>query len=601
MTYLRCTGIHAARAGFGSLAGPLTGLLALAALLGVGAAIGPHAAAASTGPHSPALQSASLQPLILMPVPEAPHGIPRGHVAARKRHATKLASIQTATSAALAALPLHDETGIGGKLKARIDAAFEENSKDQDLAEARHFYQSRNHAPAWTDHGTVTPVARKVLARLAQARFDGLDESDYAVPGGFDAKVHFGSVDDLVDYEIALTTALARYVRHAAMGRINPRSVSKYITIDPQRPDIVAALESVAASTEPARVLDGFHPTHPGFLALKDALARILASEQESTKTIAIPSGPLIKPGQHDKRIPLLRARLGLEPGEGDETRYDETLAKAVIALQKKHGLPAKGFVGNMTLGVLNGHTRGSRSDVIVNMERWRWLPRELGHHHVHVNIPEFLVRIHAGDKVTHTTRVVVGKARNQTPVFSDEMEYIVVNPTWSVPRSIATKEYLPRLQQDPTYLQRRNIQVLGRGGRVIDPTTVDWASYTRRSMPYRFKQPSGRGNALGNVKFMFPNQHSVYLHDTQSRSLFSRTVRAYSHGCVRVHKPFEFADALLENEPDWNGSKIKRMVGGARRASHQAQDPHPRAPDLFHRDRLARRKRAQAARHLRP
>ncbi|MFN0264659.1 murein L,D-transpeptidase [Tepidamorphus sp. 3E244] len=516
--------------------------------------------------HPAPARAASMQPLILLPVPEAPHGVPRSHVAARLRHSVEMASIQSATSAALAALPLHDTSGLSDKLKQRVEEIATENAKDQDIAEAKHFFAARDFVPAWTDRGQLTARAKKVLARMEKAKFDGLDPADFALEGERDGNVQLGSVEELVELEVQMTAAVARYISHAAMGRINPRSVSNYITIDPQRPDITGGLTRVAASNDPASVLEEFHPTHDGFIALRESLARIYESEDAVQKVVEIPSGPLIKPGQTDKRIPLLRTRLGVaRPGDVDDLRYDAVLEKAVVKLQKKSGLPSEGFIGNLTLGVLNGHALGSRADVIINMERWRWLPRDLGKHHVFVNLPEYLARVVTDGKIIHTTRVVIGKTKNQTPIFSDEIEHIVVNPTWSVPRSIATKEYLPQLQQDPTYLQRRNIQVLGRGGQVIDPTTVDWESYSRRSMPYRFKQPSGRGNALGNVKFMFPNEHSVYLHDTQSRSLFSRTTRAYSHGCVRVHQPFEFAEALLENEA-YSGAGIRRMVGGGER-----------------------------------
>ncbi len=513
--------------------------------------------------HSPpaAASTDAVPPLILMPVPEAPHGIPRGHVAAKQRHETKLASAQHATAAAIAALPLVDRQFVASHLEEGLQAAVAADTADQDLTEVLHFYQERGFRPAWTDSGQVTLAAKQTIERLSRAHLDGLDPADYDVDasGGL---LRFGSIAALVDFEIAMSTALSRYVRHAAMGRIAPGSVSRFITIQPERPDVPLALTRIAESAAPAKLLDGLHPQHDGFITLREALALSYASEDDGAEQVHVPAGKLIKPGMRDERIPLLRARLDLADPAGDALLYDKVLADAVVRLQKRHGLPSQGFVGKLTLGVLNGHATGSRSDIIVNMERWRWLPRDLGKHFVKVNVPEYLVRVVSRGEVIHTTRVVVGKVKNQTPIFSDTMEHIVVNPAWNVPRSIATKEYLPRLQQDPTYLSRKNIQVLGRGGRVLDPNEIDWASYSRASMPYRFRQPSGRGNALGNVKFMFPNQHAVYLHDTQARSLFSRSRRAYSHGCVRVHQPFKFADALLRLEPDLSGTGLKRMIG---------------------------------------
>jgi murein L,D-transpeptidase YcbB/YkuD len=199
-------------------------------------------------------------------------------------------------------------------------------------------------------------------------------------------------------------------------------------------------------------------------------------------------------------------------------------------------------------------------------MERWRWLPRDLGQTHIMVNIPEYMARIVRDGQVAHETRVVVGKPQNQTPVFSDVMEFIIVNPSWNVPYSIASKEMLPNLQRDPTYLARQGMEVLDVSGKrpiVIDSTMVDWYSVNMKRI--RIRQPPGERNALGHIKFMFPNQHAVYLHDTPSRNLFANAVRAYSHGCVRVQDPFALADVLLEGT-DWNAARMKKLIGGTER-----------------------------------
>ena len=247
-----------------------------------------------------------------------------------------------------------------------------------------------------------------------------------------------------------------------------------------------------------------------------------------------------------------------------DTELYDETLADAARAYQSSQGLKADGAVGKATLAFLNAEGKDKTAEIIANMERWRWLPHDLGAFHVEVNIPEFEVRIVDNGKVVHETRVVTGKVTNQTPIFSDEMESIVVNPSWNVPASITMKEMLPNVRRDPGYLSRKGYQVLANVGgkyRAVDPSMVDWSNANARKI--RIRQPPGDDNALGAIKFLFPNDHSVYLHDTPSKSLFQKDVRAFSHGCVRVQDPLEFADVLLSYEGGWTPQRLRKMVGG--------------------------------------
>ncbi|ODN68648.1 L,D-transpeptidase family protein [Methylobrevis pamukkalensis] len=233
-------------------------------------------------------------------------------------------------------------------------------------------------------------------------------------------------------------------------------------------------------------------------------------------------------------------------------------------AFQKTAGLSDDAIIGPRTLAVLNGEDRDEEAEIIANMEMWRWMPRDLGTDYILVNVPEFTLRVVRGGTVAHTARVVVGTERNQTPIFSHKMEYIVVNPYWNVPVSIATKEMLREIQANPAgYFMRHGYEAVYEG-KVVDPTMIWWDESTIRKV--RIRQPPGEANALGNIKFMFPNEHAVYLHDTPSRSLFGRNFRAYSHGCVRVDEPFAFAEAILAGEPDVTVDQLKAMVGGKER-----------------------------------
>jgi L,D-transpeptidase YcbB len=211
------------------------------------------------------------------------------------------------------------------------------------------------------------------------------------------------------------------------------------------------------------------------------------------------------------------------------------------------------------TIAALNGGMAATKDDIVANMERWRWEPEEFGKFHVFVNLPEFRLRIMEDGAEKYTTRVVIGTPKHQTPVFSDEIEHIVVNPYWNVPASIATNEIKPHLLANPGYLDGQNMEMLA-GGRVVNASAIDWTSTNINN--YHIRQRPGGGNALGQVKFLFPNQHDVYLHDTPSKSLFSRSYRAYSHGCVRVQNPMEFADALTKHEPGLSRASLEDMFG---------------------------------------
>ncbi len=420
------------------------------------------------------------------------------------------------------------------------------------------FYDERAYRPVWVDEAGLTTRARAAMDRLGEATADGLDPAAFAVPPapqGFDAR-------DLAAFDLALSHAVVAFAEEASGGRLVPNTInSKFITRKPERADPIAALRTVSGATDAAAALDGFNPPHEGFRRLKEKLAEVRARPDEPPPA-PIPAGPSLKPGMVDPRVPLLRTRLELpEPaGMGAEV-YDEAMVEAVRAFQKGAGLLDDGIVGPRTLAVLNGADRDEEGQILANMEMWRWMPRELGTEHVLVNIPEFMVRVVRHGEEVHKARVVVGTQTNQTPVFSDEMEYLVVNPYWHVPESIRMKEMLPEIQADPGGFFRRNGYEAVWNGQVIDPTRVLWDENAIKYVGIR--QPPSEANALGRIKFMFPNQHAVYLHDTPSRKLFQRDWRAYSHGCVRVDDPMEFARAILEDERDIDVDRLTALFGG--------------------------------------
>ncbi|MCX5571255.1 L,D-transpeptidase family protein [Kaistia sp. K-TC2] len=433
----------------------------------------------------------------------------------------------------------------------------------RDRAAMVEFYAERDYQPVWMVNGVYTAQARKIMARIAAAAEDGLDPAAYKLPPAAIGATTPAGPDIAASVDLLFSKAVLTYARQAYAGRLDPSSIGQLITLKPLLPDPIEVLTTVSTATDGAAAIASYNPQHEGYLRLKKALAKARGAESP-TAHAPVPEGKSMKVGLADPRVPLLRARFDLPaPSEAPEV-YDETLAQAVKSFQADKGLTADGIAGNATVAFINGAGKSNTAEIIANMERWRWMPRDLGQFHIIANIPEYSVRVVEDGKVIHTTRAVVGKVTNQTPIFSDAMESIVVNPSWNVPASITMKEMLPAVRRDPSYMTRKGYQVLANVDgkyRPVDPQMVDWSNVNARQIMIR--QPPGDDNALGNVKFLFPNEHSVYLHDTPSKSFFKRDVRALSHGCVRVQDPLEFADVLLAHQGGWSPQRLRKMVGG--------------------------------------
>ncbi|MCG5234914.1 L,D-transpeptidase family protein [Xanthobacter oligotrophicus] len=421
------------------------------------------------------------------------------------------------------------------------------SKKEQEALVA--FYGARQNMPVFVGLKGVDARGKAAIARFEAAGEDGLEPTDYAVP----LPKPGATAADLARTELKLAVAALTYARHAQAGRFDPGRISALVTPVREIPDPTAVLAKVAYAPDANAALAAFNPTHAGYRALKAQLARVTG---QTPGVVAVPPGAQIRPGASDPRIPTLRTRLGITGRAADDNAYDPALVDAVKAFQEASKIKPTGIVGPSTIAALNaGATPGGgslKSDVIANMERWRWLPRDLGESYVMVNIPEFLVRIYQSGHEIHETRVVVGKPETPTPLLSREMQYIVVNPAWNIPPSIARNEMMPLLRSDPSALARRGIEVVRNG-----------------SGGYSFRQVPSERNALGRIKFMFPNDHSVYLHDTPSKALFQNDRRAYSHGCVRVYEPLKFGEVIfnlgLPND-HWTQARIGKMFGSSER-----------------------------------
>jgi L,D-transpeptidase YcbB len=452
-------------------------------------------------------------------------------------------------------------------LAAQIDAFSGSGVTAGERAAMLEFYEDIGFQPVWVEDGSLTPRARALIERIERADEEGLDPGLYLTPSPMTGEAVPAMARELAEAELRLSAAAMAYARHAQSGMVDPSGLGPDITAKPKRPDPYLVLSGLAKSDDPAAYLHGYNPAHPGFTALRDKLALMREGVPRVLRP-RVPAGGLLRPGSSDPRVPTLRQRLDVPwTGTQDDAAelYDEALHTAVRAFQEQSGLVVDGIVGPATIQALNAARDVTIADLLINMERWRWLPPDMGgDHYVLVNIPEYRLRVMSSGESVFDTRVIVGTVTRQTPSFSHEIQYIEVNPYWNVPRSIAGKDLLPELRSDPLALHRRGIQVLhSSGGRTyeIDPRTVDWNAYTGANMPFRFRQVPGEINALGRIKFMFPNQHAVYLHDTPSRSLFSRSVRMFSSGCVRVEDPTAFSDALFALEDDLDGPRVERLI----------------------------------------
>lgn len=458
-----------------------------------------------------------------------------------------------------------------------LDAAFNAGSEDELELGITGFYEGRVFQPLWVSESGLNPHGETLLKAFASADEHALDPADYdagrlrAMAEGADG------IADLAALEVALSNTFITYANHLTAGRVKPNEVNKSLNLFPKAPDPSVLLEYVETGEDFAVALDGLSPNTPNYARLKAALADYRAKEAAGGFT-PVPDGETLKPGMTDTRLDALRARLAEQDlfvaGSHTGDVYDGALVEAVKLFQERHGLEVDGVVGRNTLAEINVPIARRIAQMELNMERRRWMPDDLGRRYVFVNLADQNLKVVDNDKTIHTTRVVVGKPYHATPVFSDQITYAEVNPYWTVPYSIATREYLPMLQQNPGALAGKGIRIFS-GNREIDPWSVAWGSYGRGNFPFTLRQDPGENNALGRIKFMFPNSFNIYIHDTPSKSLFSRAQRSFSHGCIRAEDPFALGEALLAPE-GWTRSKLEAARDTRQRRVIKLAEPLP-------------------------
>jgi murein L,D-transpeptidase YcbB/YkuD len=436
-------------------------------------------------------------------------------------------------------------------------------------------YKNAGFKPLWLTGDAPSERANTVLAFAAKMSEDGMEPLAYLPKGlsSFNNITEQLSTDlqDLAQFDIAMTAATLKLAREISGGQFEPNRLSRYNDITPERVDAGKALKVLAWTPFPVAYLNNLMPKHPTYGLMKAELAKLRASKIKPTYE-KIAEGKSVKAGGSDPRISLIRKRmqalgfLSSEEAAVEPTlsnKLDADLSAALKKFQKSVMLRQTGKLDLATVKNLNRDT--SQKDIqrlVYNMERLRWLPKNLGKRFVFVNQPAFEVRVMDRGNEVWRSNVIVGRPLTQTSAFHDELETVVFNPSWGVPQSIIVNEYLGKLRRDPSYLDRQGFKVIAPNGSVIPSSDIDWAAYGDRP-PFGVQQPPGSGNALGELKFLFPNSHDIYMHDTPTKNLFAESIRAFSHGCIRVQNPREFATVLL----GWDRTKVDQETD-----SHKSQ-----------------------------
>lgn len=436
------------------------------------------------------------------------------------------------------------------------------------------FYRRRDFGPAWSDGNALRPAVEELLASLAAAEDDGLRAEDYrlaALQRRTAAVRSRPDAGELADLDLLLSNAFLIFAQHLRSGKVSPAAIYPDCALGRDATDLANVLQEALQEPLPAGRIRGtlasLSPSGRGYGQLREALHRYrrLALQADPEP---VPPGPKLRTGDRGERVAALRARLAaaavadaaesareILPAPESPDLFSASLAEAVHRFQERHGLEPDGVVGASTLAELNQKAAGHIRQIEVNLERWRWLPHDLGKRYVLVNIAAFRLDAVEDGKTALRMRVIVGKPYTRTPLFSSALKSVLLNPSWYVPVKIAVQEILPKARKDPSYLQREDYEVLS---------------------GTRLRQRPGPHNALGRFKFVFPNRFDVYLHDTPAPALFSRTVRTFSHGCIRIEKPFDLAVWVLRDDPRWTADAIRAGIDAAKERSVPLPQPIP-------------------------
>jgi len=472
-------------------------------------------------------------------------------------------------------------------------------------------YQLRACRTIWYSTENMLDYADTLIQHLQTADFDGLNPNHYHLTQlldlyqkiNFSLKVNYTIKDtsSLLDFELLMTDAAIAYSKDLRIGKISPNSIEQHFEIERDTAYVADDLAYALNNSSIQAYYQNIAPHYNQYEKLKCVLGEYLEKEPWDSISCEL----TLKVGMKHDHVADLRKRLGFENTSPNDIKfdtlfytapnnptiidsfslvpadsifnpfvYDSLLYQQVNQFQSHHGLEPDGEVGPATFDQLNVPLEKRIEQLSVNLERWRWMPREIGNRYIIVNIAGYYLQFYDEDTISFTKKVVVGKPYTRTPVFSDQMRYLELNPYWTAPYSISSREILPKLKKDPSYLAR-NEMVLFKAGKEVDPFSVDWSMISRSNFPYVVRQSPGYKNALGAVKFMFPNQYNVYIHDTPSKSRFEEMYRPFSHGCVRLHEPIQMAEHILA-DTKWTPKKIKQQLNKRKNKRINLDEPIP-------------------------
>ncbi len=416
----------------------------------------------------------------------------------------------------------------------------------------------------WVGTGRMTPF----IQRLEDAQFDGLNPDDYPVDTLIDVRDSVDPDDprSAAQAELYYSAFFVAYAADLKIGRVAPQKVDPRLFRSRKSIDVLRVLTELNKQRNPGTFLSSFEPQNEHYQALK-RMMRIYSNQADEGGWPLIGQGAALKPGMSDPRVSKIRSLLALtgdyEWQVTNSPIYDEQLVIAVQRFQQRHGLEAKGLIGKQSIIAMDVTPEDRIKQIMLNMERWRWMPDTLGQDHFLVNLAAFELQRVQSSVIVERMNVVVGAVATQTPEFSDEMEYVELNPTWTVPYSIATQEMLPKLRSNPfAYAADFDVFV---NGALSSWGSINWDAYGPGKFPFTFRQRPGPKNALGKVKFMLPNKHNIYLHDTPSKDKFASTSRAFSHGCIRLSRPIELAHTLIRNVPGWSDALVDGVLASGK------------------------------------